>query len=88
MAAPKAHRSDARLFQVAQGAGRSGFPVFGQADAGHQFLLAMVTSRTRISFSLSITESGANFKETRGQQRDASLINRGDSDDEDTHRFR
>jgi hypothetical protein len=46
MTAPKAHRSDAWLFQVAQGAGRSVFPVFGQADAGHQFLLEIVIRRT------------------------------------------
>jgi hypothetical protein len=41
MAASKASPFDARLFQISQGAGRSVFPVFGNSDTGHQFLLAV-----------------------------------------------
>jgi hypothetical protein len=52
MAAPKAGGSDARLFQVAQGASRPGFPVFRQADAGHQFLLETASWLSRFYSSL------------------------------------
>jgi len=39
MAAPQACGCDARLFQVVKRTGGFVFPIFRQADAGHQFLL-------------------------------------------------
>jgi hypothetical protein len=39
MAAPKARRFDLRLVQVAQGAGRSAFPICGYVDAGGRYIL-------------------------------------------------
>jgi hypothetical protein len=41
MATPEAHRDDAPLVQVPQGASRFASPVFGYENAGHQFFFFM-----------------------------------------------